>query len=241
MVCLLDFLDQRWEEAIPGPSKDPALAALAGRICVRAFPAWQNLREPCGGAPAWRRYLAPVPSLAQRCPRLGMKLEPLVLDHKEVSMARENLSVFFPDTVRERVLEQHEGLRKVLARALSAADAASDRDRDAPDLFGLVLDLRQRLRSHLAYEEHALLPLLANLDDWGPERIDGVFRTHTRQRAEMDNLVEGVKDGWQGERLASAVRALADDLLLDMAEEERGCLSAPALRDDRMIVGQVHD
>jgi hypothetical protein len=53
--------------------------------------------------------------------------------------------------------------------------------------------------------------------------------------------VEGVSSGWDAARLALALRSLVTDLLLDMEEEERGCLSAAALQDQMMIVGTMRE
>ena len=62
-----------------------------------------------------------------------------------------------------------------------------------------------------------------------------------RQRAQLETLVEGIEIGWDVERIALALRSLATDLLLDMEEEERGCVSAKLLQDEIIIVGTVHE
>jgi hypothetical protein len=83
--------------------------------------------------------------------------------------------------------------------------------------------------------------VLAHLDLWGPERVQDLYTEHMRQRAQLETLVEGVEKGWDVERIALALRSLATDLLLDMEEEERGCVSASLLRDEMILVGSVHE
>lgn len=148
------------------------------------------------------------------------------------------ISVLFPATVRERVLEQHEALRDLLHQTLDATTRALLPDGPTRDeVSRLVQDLRARFRAHLAFEERHLAPVLAHVDLWGPERVRELRLEHDRQRAELETLVEGIGSGWDVERLALALRSMTTDLLLDMEEEERGCVSPDLLRDDVMIVG----
>jgi hypothetical protein len=155
-------------------------------------------------------------------------------------MVNESVSIFFPATVRDRVLEQHETLRELLRQALDVTTRGLQGEGPGRDeLARLVHDLRARFRAHLAFEEQTLAPVLSNLDAWGPERVEDLLEEHTRQRAELDTLIEGVGGDWDAARLALTLRSLVTDLLLDMEEEERGCLSASAMQDEMMIVGTV--
>jgi hypothetical protein len=157
-------------------------------------------------------------------------------------MIKETVSIFFPAAARERVLDQHQGLRELLRQSLEVATRGLQADGPGRDeLARLVHDLRARFKAHLAFEEHTLAPVLAHADAWGPERVDDLLDEHARQRAELDTLVEGVEADWEPENLALALRSLTTDLLLDMEEEERGILSASALQDQMLIVGTVHD
>jgi hypothetical protein len=157
-------------------------------------------------------------------------------------MVKETVSIFFPAAVRERVLAQHATLRELLRQALEVTTHGLQGDGTGEDeLARLVHDLRARFRAHLSFEEQALAPVLSNLDDWGPERVDDLLEEHARQRAELDTLVEGLRNGWDAARLALTLRSLVTDLLLDMEHEERGCLSATALQDQMMIVGTVRE
>jgi hypothetical protein len=154
----------------------------------------------------------------------------------------QTVSVLFPVAVRERVIEQHQTLRQLLRQSLDATTRAFQPEGPNRDeVSSLVYELRARFWAHLAFEERHLAPVLAQLDLWGPERVQDLFTEHTRQRAQMETLVEGIENGWDVERIALALRSLATDLLLDMEEEERGCLSASLLQDEMLIVGTVHE
>jgi hypothetical protein len=154
----------------------------------------------------------------------------------------QTVSILFPAAVRERVLEQHQTLRKLLQQSLDATTRVFQPEGPNRDeVAHLVYELRARFWAHLAFEERHLAPVLAHLDLWGPERVEDLFMEHARQRAQLETLVEGIEKGWDVERIALALRSLTTDLLLDMEEEEHGCVSASLLQDEMMIVGAVHD
>jgi hypothetical protein len=147
--------------------------------------------------------------------------------------AVENPSLLFPHSVRERVLDQHGRLRHLLDVALDAGLNALQGSRcDRLTLARVARELELRFIAHLGFEESALVPVLARIDLWGPERVRALHEEHARQRSEMRTLVEGIESGWTPDVLAVALRSLATDLLLDMEEEERGCLRAGAFQDD---------
>ena len=78
--------------------------------------------------------------------------------------------------------------------------------------------------------------MFAVLDGWGPERIRDLQEEHSRQRRDLDALLEGFETGADVECLASAIRTLAQDLLRDMADEEEGCLRASLLGADSLAI-----
>jgi iron-sulfur cluster repair protein YtfE (RIC family) len=154
--------------------------------------------------------------------------------------ATQENQLLFPSIVRDQVLEQHQTLRTMFLRALDATTLSLRGDGpDLADLGTLALDLRQRFRAHLTFEEHMLVPVLAQLDLWGPERVQALREEHARQRAELETIVEGIKSDWDVARLAVVLRSLVTDLLRDMEEEEDGCLNARLLRDDVVSVDQA--
>jgi iron-sulfur cluster repair protein YtfE (RIC family) len=153
-------------------------------------------------------------------------------------MTNQAFSVFFPAAVRGRILEQHDALRELLRQSLDATTRAFLPGGPGGDeLSRLVHELRARFRAHLTFEERALLPILAQVDTWGPERVSSLLEEHSRQRAELETLVDGIVNRWDEQRLAFALRSLVTDLLLDMEDEERGCLAIEGLNVDVAIAG----
>jgi hypothetical protein len=153
--------------------------------------------------------------------------------------AAKETRLVFPSVVRNQVLEQHRVLRQLFDRALEATARSLRGDGpDRDDLGTVALDVRDRFRAHLAYEERMLAPVLAHVDVWGPERVQELLLEHERQRAELETIVEGIQGGWEVERLAVVLRSLVTDLLRDMNEEEEGCLSPRLLRDDVVTIDQ---
>jgi hypothetical protein len=131
------------------------------------------------------------------------------------------------------VLEQHVALRSLLQRALDQSTRGLLREGlGLPELIASTTELHRRLHAHLAFEERALAPILSVMDLWGPERVSELLREHARQRAEVSAILEGIEGGWDAERVAITLRSLVADLLVDMAEEERGCLDAELLHQD---------
>ncbi len=144
--------------------------------------------------------------------------------------------------VRQHILEQHGWLRALLRDALDATTLTLQGQPDAAaQLEGVVRDLSGRFRAHLAYEERYLLPILAGIDVWGPLRANALLEEHGCQRAQLETLREGIETGWDAGRLAVATRSLVTELLLDMEDEEAGCLSAEVLRDDVINIDQASD
>jgi hypothetical protein len=140
-------------------------------------------------------------------------------------------SFLFPDRVRIEVLAQHRCLRELLQQAIRATNdglrGLCDRSRMALH----IRELDETFRAHLAYEERALVPIIATDEGWGPERAQAMLEEHRQQRSEMVALTEGIDEDWDTERLALALRSLAVDLIRDMREEENGRLSDAVLRE----------
>ena len=142
-----------------------------------------------------------------------------------------------PSAVRDEVLRQHEILRDLLHRAINRTTATVQRPRgDTLELAHMVHEIRRCFRAHVSFEERVLVPVLASTDGWGPERVRNLLEEHALQRQQLDALLDGLEAGWERARLAAVVRALAADILRDMAEEERDYLG-PELLDDWVVIG----
>ena len=129
------------------------------------------------------------------------------------------------EKLRCHILMEHDELRAAIAKVISAADPAR--------LAVATNALLDRLTEHLAYEERALEPVLRAIDAWGPERARRMREDHRAQRVEIAKLREELATAPTG-GLGRPVRPFVDELLADMAVEERDVLSL--LRDDAVTV-----
>lgn len=138
--------------------------------------------------------------------------------------------------IRRIILVEHEGLRIGLRAIDALLDRVAKGDvasmKDAHQQFQNLL---QSFIRHIEHEERVLRPVLETIDAWGPARVASMDEEHTAQRAEVKRLaaVEAVNDP---AKWANEVRAFTHALLIDMADEEKTCLSPDVLRDDIISV-----
>jgi hypothetical protein len=138
-------------------------------------------------------------------------------------------TLMFPSMVRDQVLEQHGALRALLEEAAEELDRWGSAARDEARLRAIGRVLCDRFAAHLAFEEQELVPVLAELDSWGPERVRDLYLAHTRQRRKLEDIWRRIEAEPDADTVAVALADLSDDILRDMETEEEGCLSAQAL------------
>jgi iron-sulfur cluster repair protein YtfE (RIC family) len=142
-----------------------------------------------------------------------------------------------PSEVRDRVLHDHEGLRKQIHEVESLAREVS---RGEQPQLGPLRDAAERLLStllrHMDWEDRELVPALADSDAWGPERARRLSEEHVEQREFLAGVIEDLQDQQRPPvSLAASMSDLARTLLADMEEEEAFFLDPDVLRDD--VVG----
>lgn len=136
-----------------------------------------------------------------------------------------------PSEIRSVILAEHAVLRSRLdeieaALERSAADGTSRRS-----LPGQLTRFCEEFLRHIEHEETILMPVLADIDNWGPIRIEQMDAEHAEQRRTMDELSRRSPDpDFAG--YAATVRAFVREIRADMESEERECLSRDVLRDD---------
>jgi iron-sulfur cluster repair protein YtfE (RIC family) len=137
---------------------------------------------------------------------------------------------------RCRVLRaQHAHLRGTIEAARTAARNALAVRGSADPLQTAVTALERELLAHLADEEALLVPILANLDAWGPVRLDLLRAEHAHQRAVLAILTG--QPAWPAAALvADQTLSLCDNLLIDMEFEERELLNEKVMRDDLILL-----
>lgn len=123
--------------------------------------------------------------------------------------------------VRKNLLAQHESLR----RQMNELEAALDKGAGfAPALK----TLRDALVAHNAAEEGVLLPILATIDAWGKERVEGMLAEHHEEHGLMVRKLEpGTSEATMREMIA--------ELRKHMKHEEETILAEKLLRDDVVV------
>lgn len=139
-----------------------------------------------------------------------------------------------PSAVRQRILDDHELLRGLLAEVEELVRRTRAGDAEAAEaLPGRGRALRARFLDHLALEDAHLVPALRAADAWGEERARRVEVEHAEQRERMQSLLEHMESPERSlDQLAEELAALVADLRADMEGEERAVLSEDLLRDD---------
>ena|SRR6516164_2344570 len=138
--------------------------------------------------------------------------------------------------VRSLILDEHTVLRDILDEI---EEALGELTRRVPGSLGR---LRASLRTfqdafqrHLRHEETVLRPVLANVDAWGPARVESMDEEHRAQRAALAELTR-VRLEEDFDRTVQSIEAFVQRLRADMDGEERHALSEEVLRDDIIVI-----
>lgn len=140
--------------------------------------------------------------------------------------------VLKPSEIRSIILAEHGELRQRLAGIEALLDGLSRGDAAARhDLRTSFVALCELFVTHIAHEEAILRPILADIDGWGPVRVELMDEEHVEQRKRVAELSQLHPDTDPGAYVRS-VREFVTDLRKDMDGEEHECLSPDVLRDD---------
>ena len=138
--------------------------------------------------------------------------------------------------IRKIILVEHEGLRINIRAIEGLLDAVEAGDVHARESAHQQLNaMLQSFLRHIEHEERLLQPVLAAIDAWGPQRSAAMTEEHKLQRAQVMQLTS-VDPAEDPKAWARDVRLFAKDVLLDMIDEEKTCLSPNVLRDDVVVV-----
>lgn len=136
---------------------------------------------------------------------------------------------------RQILCAQHVHLRVTIEIAQQAARDLLATRAGAGELQAAVMALDSELLRHLAEEERLLEPILAGVDAWGSVRVGLLRAEHAHQRAILAVLTG--PSAWPAATLvAGRTLSLCDDLLADMAFEEREFMNERVLRDDLILL-----
>jgi iron-sulfur cluster repair protein YtfE (RIC family) len=120
------------------------------------------------------------------------------------------------EDVRLRIVHEHTAIKAELGVLRDAAQRVMAHDERGPIALREALwEVYTRLVDHLAMEENNLLPLLEQIDSWGPHRAENMLEDHRQQRVVLDAIIDececGTKDDLE----------LADDALWLVASLEK--------------------
>lgn len=143
-----------------------------------------------------------------------------------------------PSEVRDRVLSQHEDLRARLVQLTQLSRLAADDRAARATLREGLLDLVAFLDAHMALEDDILLPALMAADAFGDVRSDRLHDHHADDRTRAEAIRSDLADPRvAAEVLVRWCERLAEDLRLEMADEEATLLRPDILRDDVITSG----
>jgi hemerythrin-like domain-containing protein len=138
--------------------------------------------------------------------------------------------------VRSLILDEHAVIRDVLEEI---DQTLGEMTRRVP---GSVGRLRATLRTlcdtflrHLSHEEMVLRPLLAEVDAWGPARVEAMDEEHQAQRIAISSLTRLTLEQ-DLDATVQRVEEFVRRLRADMECEERQGLSPDVLRDDIIVI-----
>src|SRR5262249_48308619 len=138
--------------------------------------------------------------------------------------------------VRSLLLDEHTIIRDVLEQI---EETLGEMTRRVPGSLGrlraCLRTLQDAFLRHLNHEETVLRPLLADVDAWGPARVESMDEEHRFQRAALAELAR-LSLGENMDRTVQVIEEFVRRLRADMDEEERHSLSEEVLRDDIILI-----
>jgi hypothetical protein len=140
-------------------------------------------------------------------------------------MSRNAVKTF--STARAEALGQHDELHRLLRTGVVLAGAAANGDRacqqELPHFIELVLG---KLSDHLAFEEETLVPAFAQHGGFGVAAMERILAEHESQRRSSWKLLQLARSNGAPAAIASAFQGLHDEILADIANEEKWLLEA---------------
>lgn len=138
--------------------------------------------------------------------------------------------------VRQRIASDHALLRS-LSRALIAVSRTCAADESQRQVIRDVLaQLCCEVDRHFQFEEEAILPLMREMDAWGPARVEQLCAEHEQQKAVLLALAEDAEDGARNiEELADEVVWFFERFEQEMAAEERRLLEAEVIGAEPIV------
>lgn len=123
-------------------------------------------------------------------------------------------------SVHAQILRQHVEIRARL-RGIEHLAKAAGKSTVRHHLQVSLAHFASVFESHLAFEERELLPLVQDLDAWGPVRVNAILAEHAEQRKRVERIVAfSESPDIERHELQGEVSWLAQSLIADMDGEE---------------------
>jgi len=144
-----------------------------------------------------------------------------------------------PNEDRMDTLADHEALRELSRGVLELAARAETEDAAARGaLLERLRGLIWAVRCNLDREDKVLPPQLAQVDSWGPERVQQLDESHARQKAALAVAELAAATASSRAELAAISRDLIRELVRALRWEEHDLLGEELLRDDLVVINQ---
>ena len=138
-----------------------------------------------------------------------------------------------PSEVRSRILRDHEALSERLTALQRFADEAVESNGEAcARTREFACGVVEELADHLDVEEQLLVPMLRDMDAWGPLRADELRQHHDQQWRGLKRLRDRVSSPLQPPELAAHIALMVQLLQHELAQEAHELLTPEILRDD---------
>lgn len=141
-----------------------------------------------------------------------------------------------PSEVRRKVLEQHREIESILKELETGVKRLREGNEDRAKVKRAAYALRGILELHMAFEEREMFPAIEQADGFGPERVHHLEDDHNQQRANLDRIVDEIREANDDEDLARRVEKLAGMLREDIEHEEKDYVTEELLRDSIMPI-----
>ena len=129
---------------------------------------------------------------------------------------------------RQRIATDHALLRSLTRAVIALSRGAMEREESQRSVIRDVLrQLCSELDRHFQFEREAILPLIREMDAWGPARVEQLCKEHDEQRAVLVSLAEDAEDdGRNIDDLAEEIVCFFQRFEEEMAKEEQRLLDA---------------
>ncbi|HVJ90737.1 MAG TPA: hemerythrin domain-containing protein [Labilithrix sp.] len=129
--------------------------------------------------------------------------------------------------VRERIADDLALIRGLTRGLLAFVQVADERQRAV--IVDVLAQLSSEMERHYAYEREVIVPLLRDVDAWGPVRVEQLCKEHEEQQSVLLALTEDAHDGTR------PVEDLAEEIVWFFQRFEQEILD----EEDRLLGAEV--